>query len=354
MLPISYGDAQPLLAALTGPVAPEAWRGALPITYHIGPGPAKVHLKLEFNWDMKTIYDVIARIPGSPYPDEWIVRGNHHDAWVNGADDPLSGAVALLEEARALAELLKQGWKPKRTIIYCVWDGEEEGLLGSTEWVEEHDEELRSTPPVHQLRQQRPRLSGHGRLALAGALHQRRGARYRRSRNEDDRVEARCNWRASPARRPPSATRCASVPTCASARWAPAPTTPRFSITWRIASLNLGFGGEDGGGIYHSIYDDFYWYTHFSDGDFIYGRALAQTAGTAMMRLADADLLPYDFTNFADTVHRYVDEVQKLWKTRERRDPRAQPGDRGRRFQRHRRSAQNVWCRRRPRPSRPS
>src|SRR5205085_2619786 len=142
VLPISYGDAQPLLAAMSGPVAPSEWRGSLPITYHIGPGAAKVHLKLQFNWDIKPLYDVIARIPGAQDPDEWIIRGNHHDGWVNGAEDPTSGQVALIEEARALGELLKQGWHPKRTIIYCAWDGEEPGLLGSTEWVETHADDL--------------------------------------------------------------------------------------------------------------------------------------------------------------------------------------------------------------------
>src|SRR5690349_6345885 len=142
VLPISYGDALPLLKALTGPVAPEAWRGALPITYHIGAGPARVHLKLAFDWSMKTLYDVIARIEGAQYPDEWVIYGNHHDAWVNGADDPVSGMVTVMEAGRALGELMKQGWKPKRTIILCAWDGEEPALLGSTEWVETHAEEL--------------------------------------------------------------------------------------------------------------------------------------------------------------------------------------------------------------------
>ncbi|HYL95047.1 MAG TPA: PA domain-containing protein, partial [Terriglobales bacterium] len=123
VLPISYGDAQPLLAALHGPVAPEGWRGSLPITYHVGPGPAKIHLVVKSNWDLKPVNDVIAKIPGSTQPDEWIVRGNHHDAWVNGADDPISAQIALLEEARALGQLVKQGWKPKRTIIYAAWDG---------------------------------------------------------------------------------------------------------------------------------------------------------------------------------------------------------------------------------------
>ena len=142
VLPISYGDAQPLLAAIGGRVVPRDWRGGLPITYKVGPGPAKVHLKVMSNWDIKPIYDVIAKIPGTSEADQWVIRGNHHDAWVNGAEDPLSGMVAELEEARALGELVKQGWKPRRTILYCAWDGEEPGLLGSTEWVETHAGEL--------------------------------------------------------------------------------------------------------------------------------------------------------------------------------------------------------------------
>jgi N-acetylated-alpha-linked acidic dipeptidase len=315
VLPISYGDAQPLMAALTGPVAPEAWRGALPITYRIGPGPARVHLKLEFNWDMKKIYDVVARIPGSPYPDEWIIRGNHHDAWVNGAEDPISGAVALMEEARAFAELQKQGWKPKRTLIYCVWDGEEEGLLGSTEWAEQHDAELRS----HAAMYVNSDGNGRGMLGMAGS-HSLEKFMNGVAHDIEDPEKKIPVWKRDELQ-----------------RIARAPAAEKDEVRKRsdlrlgalgsgsdytafidhlgIASLNLGFGGEDGGGIYHSIYDDFYWYTHFADGDFIYGRALAQTAGTAMMRFADADLLPYDFTNFAETVKRYVDEVQKLWKT---------------------------------------
>src|SRR5246500_4805077 len=149
VLPISYSDAQPLLAALTGRVAPEGWRGGLGITYHIGPGPAMVHLKVKSNWDIKPVFDVVAKIPGSSNPDEWVIRGNHHDAWVNGAEDPLSGLVAVLEEGRALGELVKQGWKPKRTIILCAWDGEEPGLLGSTEWAEAHAEELQRKAAVY-------------------------------------------------------------------------------------------------------------------------------------------------------------------------------------------------------------
>ncbi|HUE03875.1 MAG TPA: transferrin receptor-like dimerization domain-containing protein [Bryobacteraceae bacterium] len=315
VLPISYGDAQPLLAALTGPVAPEAWRGALPITYRVGPGPARVHLKLEFNWDMKKIYDVVARIPGSPYPDEWILRGNHHDAWVNGADDPLSGTVALMEEARAFAELGKQGWKPKRTIIYCVWDGEEEGLLGSTEFAEEHDAELRR----HAAMYINSDSNSRGFLGMGGS-HSLEKFINGVARDIEDPEKQMPVWNRD------SLERIARAPAAEKdevrkrsdlriGALGSGSDYTAFIDHLGIASLNIGFGGEDGGGIYHSVYDDFYWYTHFSDGDFIYGRALAQTAGTAMMRFADADLLPYDFTNFADTVHRYVDEVQKLWKT---------------------------------------
>ncbi len=142
VLPISYADALPLLQSLQGPVVPEDWRGALPITYHAGPSINKVHLKLEFNWDIKPVNDVIAKMKGSEFPDEWVMRGNHYDAWVNGAADPISGQAAMLEEARAIGEMAKTGWKPKRTIVYAAWDGEEPDLLGSTEWVETHTEEL--------------------------------------------------------------------------------------------------------------------------------------------------------------------------------------------------------------------
>ncbi|WP_428328044.1 M28 family peptidase [Mucilaginibacter sp.] len=143
VLPISYHDAQPLLAALDGTVAPRDWQGGLPLTYHVGPGKAMVHLKMEFNWDMVPAYDIIAKIKGSQYPEEWVMRGNHHDAWVNGASDPISGQSAMLDEAKALGDLLKTGWKPKRSIVYCSWDGEEPGLLGSTEYAEGHDKNCR-------------------------------------------------------------------------------------------------------------------------------------------------------------------------------------------------------------------
>ena len=317
VMPISYGDAEPLLAALKGPLVPAAWRGALPITYHVGPGPAKAHLKLKFNWDTKTLYNVIVRIPGSVYPDEWIIRGNHHDAWVNGAEDPASGTGPLMEEMRALGTLLKQGWKPKRTIVYCAWDGEEPGLLGSTEWAETHAEELRQKGAVYLNSDG----NGRGMLQVQGS-HTLEKFVNGVARDIEDPETKGSVWKrlqASRIARPEGN----AVAERQEARQRPdlrigalgsGSDYTAFLDHLGVASVNLGFGGEDSGGIYHSIYDDFYWYTHFSDTDFVYGRALAQTAGTAVMRLADAELLPLDFAGFTDTVRRYVDEVQRLAK----------------------------------------
>jgi N-acetylated-alpha-linked acidic dipeptidase len=321
VMPISYGDAQPMLAALKGPMAPAAWRGALPITYHVGPGPAKVHLKLKFNWDTKPLYDVIVRIPGSQFPDEWIIRGNHHDAWVNGAEDPVSGTGPLMEEMRALGTLLKQGWKPKRTIIYCAWDGEEPGLLGSTEWAETHAAELQRKAAVY------INSDGNGRGFLrAVGSHTLEKFINGVARDIDDPESKVSVWKRLQAERVSHAADGAAADrqearTRADLRIGALGSGSDYTAFLDhlgIASIDLGFGGEDGGGIYHSIYDDFYWYTHFSDKDFVYGRALAQTAGTAVMRLADADLLPLDFDDFTDTLRHYIDEVQKL--ARDKRD----------------------------------
>jgi len=322
-LPISYGDAQPLLAALTGPVAPEAWRGGLPVTYHIGPGPAKVHLKVSFNWDMKTIYDVIARIPGSAYPDEWVIRGNHHDAWVNGAADPVAGASALLEEARGLGTLLKQGWRPKRTIVYCVWDGEEEGLLGSTEWAEDHADELIRKAVVY------INSDGNGRgfLNVSGS-HTLEKFINGVARDVKDPETNLTVWKRLQQRRIEGPRAAASAATTTPVQQDRQEARQRADLRigalgsgsdysafidhLGVASLSIGFGGEDAGGVYHSVYDDFNWYTHFADTDFSYGRALAETAGLAVLRLADADVVPFDFTDFADTIRRYADEIDRL------------------------------------------
>jgi N-acetylated-alpha-linked acidic dipeptidase len=313
VLPMSYGDALPLLSALKGPAVPESWRGALPITYHVGPGPAKVHLKVKFNWDTKRLYNVIVRIPGSEYPDEWVIRGNHHDAWVNGADDPVSGTVTEMEEARGLAELLKQGWKPKRTIIYCVWDGEEPGLLGSTEWVETHADELLKHAVVYINSD----ANGRGFLHASGS-HTLENFINGVMKDIEDPETKMSVWKRSQledlSRSPQDLKK--ELRSRADLRISALGSGSDYTAFidhLGVASLDLGFGGEGGtGGVYHSIYDDFYWYTHFADTEFVYGRALAQTAGTAVIRLADAELLPFQFGDFADTVHTYVDDLKKV------------------------------------------
>jgi N-acetylated-alpha-linked acidic dipeptidase len=319
VVPISYADAQPLLASLAGPVAPDSWRGGLPITYRIGPGPGKVHLKVKFNWDIKPLYDVIAKIPGATRPDEWIVRGNHHDAWVNGAEDPLSGLVAELEEARALGELRKAGWKPARTIVYAAWDGEEPGLLGSTEWVEEHGEELRKHAAVYINSDG----NGRGYFDMIGS-HSLEKFINDVARDVQDPETKLSVWKRhqlhdiAQASTPEQRKEVRQRSDLRIQALGSGSDYTAFLDHAGIASLNIGFSGEDEGGIYHSIYDDFYWYTHFSDTDFVYGRALAQAGGTAVLRLADADLLPFEFGNFADTMQTYVRELKELThKTRE-------------------------------------
>jgi N-acetylated-alpha-linked acidic dipeptidase len=313
VLPISYGDAQPLLAALTGPVAPAEWRGGLAITYHVGSGPAKVHLKVKSNWETKPIYDVIARIPGSAFPDEWVIRGNHHDAWVNGAEDPISGLVAVLEEARAAGELVKSGWKPKRTIIFCAWDGEEPGLLGSTEFAEEHYDELRA----HAVAYINSDGNGRGYLNIEGShtlekfsndiAHEISDPETKLSAWKRQQLHEIANAKTPEQREEIRKRTDLRIPALGSGS-----DYTAFLQHDGVAALNIGFGGEDGGGIYHSVYDDFYWFTHFSDTDFVYERALAQTGGTAVLRLADADLLPFEFGDFADTVQTYLKELKAL------------------------------------------
>ena len=322
VLPISYGDAEPLIRRLTGPIAPEEWRGALPYPYHVGPGASVVHLKLKFNWDVKPIRDVIAVMRGSAFPDEWIIRGNHHDGWVNGASDPISGQSALLEEARVLGEMAKSGWRPKRTIVYCAWDGEEPGLLGSTEWAETHADELDGKAIAYINTDN----NGRGFWGLSASHSLERffseiadtvkdpetpfsvGRREQLRAEAEARENARVRRRNRPDEDTPATIR-ARKETPADPLGSGSDYTV-FLDHLGIASADVRFEGEDPGGVYHSIYDDFYWYTHFSDTEFVYGRALAQAVGTAVLRLADADLLPFDFEALSDAVARYIREIQ--------------------------------------------
>lgn len=315
VLPISYEDALPLLQSLGGDVVPAAWRGALPITYHVGPSKDKVHLKLEFNWDQKPLYNVIAKIKGSDLPDEWIVRGNHHDGWVNGAADPLSGMVAELSEAKAIGEMLRQGYRPRRTLVYCAWDGEEPALLGSTEWSEDHQQELKQKAVAY------INSDGNGRgfIGASGShtletffneiadnvIDPETGATIKERRFARQVLNADVTARAKMLN-DKDGKRIKLGALGAGSDYSP------FLQHLGIASMNLGFGGEDPGGEYHSIYDSYDMFRRFKDSGFVYGVTLSKTAGRVMLRLADADVLPFEFNTLYKTINDYVGEVKKL------------------------------------------
>jgi len=312
VLPISYEDALPLLQSMGGQVVPASWRGGLPITYHVGPSKDKVHLKLQFNWDIKQLYDVIAKLPGSELPDEWIIRGNHHDAWVNGAADPVSGTVSEMEEARAMGELVKKGFKLKRTLVYCAWDGEEPSLLGSTEWTEDHQAELRKKALFYLNTDAVSRgfISASGSHSLEPffneitndvidpqtgvSIKERKYALAMVTANKQERDILTGN----------KDIKLGALG--AGSDWS------GFLQFLGIASMNLGFGGEGEGGVYHSIYDSYDHFVKFTDPGFHYEVALAETAGRAMMRMANADVLPFDVNSFYKTVNGYVTELKAL------------------------------------------
>jgi N-acetylated-alpha-linked acidic dipeptidase len=321
VMPISYADAQPLLAALGGPVAPNEWRGALPITYHVGPGPATVHLSIQSDWSTKPAYDVVAKITGSTRPDEWVVRGNHRDGWVFGAGDPLSGHGAMMAEAKALGALLKDGWRPKRTIVYTSWDGEEPGLLGSTEWAEGHAEELQRKAVVYINSDGNTRgfLSAGGSHSLQRLVNEvAKDVKDPQTQvSVKERLDARSMVRgygkgASADDKDGARRAAAGDDFTLDALGSGSDFTP-FLQHLGLTTLHLGYGGEDEtDGVYHSNYDSFDHYRRFGDPGFVYGVALAQTIGRLTLRIADADVLPMEFGSFADTIDGYVKELHEL------------------------------------------
>ena len=310
VLPISYEDALPLLTALGGPVAPASWRGGLPITYHVGPSIAKVRLALQFNWDFKPLYNVIAKMKGTEYPDQWVIRGNHHDGWVNGAADPISGMVAEMEEARAIAELTKKGYRPKRTIVFCAWDGEEPALLGSTEWVEDHAEELQKKTVAYLNSDGNSRgfvgFSGSHALEqffneiAASVIDPQTGVTVSERRYAKSLADADRNNRTKLI-----GNKYFKI----GALGAGSDYSPFFQHLG-IPSANIGYGGEGDGGEYHSIYDSYDHFTRFKDPGFQYGTALAKTTGRAMLRLANADVLPFDYSILIKTIGEYIADVK--------------------------------------------
>ena len=320
VMPISYADAQPLLEALGGPVVPVNWRGALPITYHYGPGPAKVHLVSVSKWQLTPLYNVIAKIKGSELPDQWVMRGNHHDGWVFGAWDPLSANVAMLAEAKAIGALLKQGWRPRRTLVYASWDGEEPGLLGSTEWCEEHADELRQKLVLYVNSD----TNGRGFLR-AGGTHSMQAFINEVAdvvRDPQTGVSARQRLR---ARMLIQGTQGGDADDRQTAqRLLAGGNLPLYALGsgsdyspflqhLGIASVDLRYGGEDEDqGIYHSVYDSYDHYVRFGDPGFVYGVTLAQTIGRVILRTSESDVLPMRFTELAETIEDYAGELHAM------------------------------------------
>jgi N-acetylated-alpha-linked acidic dipeptidase len=311
VLPISYAAAEPLLAALGGRMAPAGWRGGLPLAYHVGPGPAKVHLKVLSDWNQKTLYDVIATLHGAQEPDRWIVRGNHHDGWVFGATDPLAGQVALMAEAKAIGKLFKEGWRPRRTLIYASWDGEEPGLLGSTEWAEQHADELKAKAALYVNSD----TNGRGYVGVSGS-HALQHFASEAARDVKDpetgaSVLARAVARQHVAHYDAAAHGSPSAELELGALGSGSDFTP-FLQHLGVNSLDIGFEGEADYGVYHSAYDSFDHFRRFVDPTFEYGVALAKVAGRLMLRAAQGQLLPAKEGDFAASIAAYDDELHKL------------------------------------------
>jgi N-acetylated-alpha-linked acidic dipeptidase len=313
VLPISYRDALPLLSAMEGPVVPSEWHGGLPITYHLGPGPAKVKLNLKFNWKTTIAYNVIAKLEGSEYPDEWIIRGNHHDGWNHGAADPISGMVALLAEAKSVAKLAKSGQIPSRTIIYAAWDAEEVGLIGSTEWAEDHAIELQE----HAVAYLNTDGNSRGFVNIGGShvlerffnqiIEEVRDPRMDISLKERKRADLKLNSNSEQKQRDAEKRSDIRINPLGSG----SDYTP-FLQHLGIASANIAFGGEGGGGSYHTLYDTYEHYTTWRDPGLVYGVSLAQVAGRATLRLANSQRLPFEFSGFVDNIDLYISELEDL------------------------------------------
>jgi N-acetylated-alpha-linked acidic dipeptidase len=315
VLPISYADAQPLLAAIGGPVAPASWRGGLPLTYHLGPGPATVRLQIQSDWGQKTLYDVIARLRGHESPDQWILRGNHRDAWVFGASDPLSGHVAWLAEAKALGALAKSGWKPRRTLVYASWDGEEPGLLGSTEWLETHAAELSAKAALYINTD----MTMRGVLEAEGSQGLRRFVSEAAASVADPATGVNLVKRAAAVAQVEAYEAGGAKPAVdedlpLGALGSGSDYTP-FLQHLGIASLNLEFSGEGQYGVYHSAYDSFDHFSRFVDPSFEYGVATAKVAGRLVLRAAQAPLLPMRAQDFAHAVSGYLQELHRLYES---------------------------------------
>jgi len=318
--PLSYQDATPIMANLGGPDSPRDWQGALPFTYHVGPGPVKVHMVLKQNYQWATMYDVIGMLKGSQSPDEWVVSGNHRDAWVYGAVDPNSGTAAMLESVHGIGQLLKTGWRPKRTLVFCSWDGEEEGLLGSTEFAEQHADELKNAVAYFNMdvavagpnfgASAVPSLKQFERDVAKGVPSPKGGSVYEQwklsSEKEEKERNSRVNSALGGSPREPNAKvkQDVNVGDLGSG----SDFTP-FLQHLGVPATDIGSHGPYG--VYHSVFDNFAWFTKFGDPTFVYEKQMAQVFGMQALRMADADVLPFDYEEYAKEIAAYLKSAEQ-------------------------------------------
>jgi N-acetylated-alpha-linked acidic dipeptidase len=317
--PLSYHDAWPILQHLGGPDSPREWQGALPFTYHVGPGPVRVKMHLKQDYQFRTLWDVIGRVRGSESPDEWVVAGNHRDAWVYGAVDPNSGTAAMLEAVHGVGELLKSGWKPKRTMVFASWDGEEEGLMGSTEWAEQHESELANAPAYFNVdvavsgpkfgASAVPSLKQFLRDLTKAVPSPKGGTVYETWEKADQpgAILAQSPTEAiGDGRRMPAASARADVPV---GDLGSGSDYSAFQQHLGVPSTDIGSSGPYG--VYHSTFDDFAWFKKFGDPDFLYEQEMARIFGLEALRMADADVLPYDYEEYGKEVAAYAEAAAK-------------------------------------------
>jgi N-acetylated-alpha-linked acidic dipeptidase len=317
--PLSYHDASPILQHLGGPDSPREWQGSLPFTYHVGPGPVRVKMHLKQDYQFRTLWDVIGRVRGSEFPDEWVIAGNHRDAWVYGAVDPNSGTAAMLETVHGVGELLKSGWKPKRTMIFGSWDGEEEGLIGSTEWAEQHESELGAAPAYFNVdvavsgpkfgASAVPSLKQFLRDVTKAVPSPKGGTVYEAWRKFD---QPGASSPQSPAeamgdsRRMPAALAKGDVPV---GDLGSGSDYSVFQQHLGVPSTDMSSTGPYG--VYHSVFDNFAWFKKFGDPDFVYEQEMARVFGLEALRMADADVLPYDYEEYGKEIAVYLDAAKK-------------------------------------------
>ena len=314
--PLSYHDAAPILRHLGGPDSPREWQGALPFTYHVGPGPVRVKMHLKQDYQFRTLWDVIGRVRGNDSPEDWVVAGNHRDAWVYGAVDPNSGTAAMLETVHGIGELLKSGWRPKRTIVFGSWDGEEEGLIGSTEWAEQHESELANAPAYFNMdvavsgpkfgASAVPSLKQFLRDVAKAVPSPKGGTVYDAwQKNEQPGVSTQSQAEIGDTGRTPAVSTKTDAPV---GDLGSGSDYSAFQQHLGVPSTDISSTGPYG--VYHSVFDNFTWFKKFGDPDFVYEQQMARVFGLEVLRMSDADVLPYDYEEYGKEIAAYLETAK--------------------------------------------